>query len=163
MSASTEQQQQQQQQQQSPQATVTPNDPKRPIGENDIDDVADTLSPKQWQAIELLAAGKRVSDVVAESGVSRKTLYRWRHEDADFIAAFQARRREIWSVISDRLRALLPVAIEILAGDLAESDWDANKRKSALALLRLPMVTRAIVLKPEDGDDRNNGGGGGGG
>jgi len=132
-------------------AALTPNDPKRPISEYDSDDGADRLSPRQWQAIELLAAGKRVSQVVTESGVSRKTLYRWRHEDAEFIAELHARRREIWSAITDRLRSLLPAAIEVVAADLAvPSRSDTRPYRAAMDLLRLPLVTRAIALQPPD-------------
>jgi hypothetical protein len=144
------------QMQSSPSAAVTPNDPKRPIFENASDDAADRLSPKQWQALELLAAGKRVSQVVAESGVSRKTLYRWRHEDADFIAELRARRRELFDGAADRLAALLPRAVKVLALHLSDASDPASFR-AATAILRVANIKELLAADDDDDDDADGG------
>ena len=136
---------------QQPTQAVTQNDPKRPIGENGFDDITDTLSPKQWQAIELMAAGKRLSQVVAESGVSRKTLYRWRHEDADFIAELRARRRELYDGAADRLAALLPRAVRVLALHLSDPS-DRASFHAATAILRMANIKELLADDDDDAD-----------
>ena len=125
---------------------VTPNDP---IFAEESRDAADTLSPKQRHAIELLAAGKKVGQVVAESGVSRKTLYRWRHEDADFIAELKRRRRELMDGAADRLASLLPRAVKVLAIQLRDP-YDRMSFNAATAILRMANVRDLLVEKEEE-------------
>jgi hypothetical protein len=139
-----------------PTVTALPqNAPKCPIEEGEGNTDADGLSSRQRGAIELLAAGKTASQVATQVGVNRKTLYRWRHEDANFVAELDARRREIWSATADRLRALLPKAVDTLAKELGrQSVWDNRPFLAAVALLRLPLVTRAVLLNPADVDGK---------
>ena len=42
------------------------------------------LKSNQTSAIDLLASGKSVSDVAAEIGVTRQTIYNWQAKDGDF-------------------------------------------------------------------------------
>ena len=138
---------------------VTQNDPKRPIGENSLNDEADALTPKQRVAIELLAAGKSLSQVAAECGVSRKTLYRWRHEDADFVAELKARRRELWGDVTHQVRALLPRAIGVIAKEL-DCVYDRARVDAAKTILRLADVRGALraadaVDEDDKGDDHD--------
>jgi hypothetical protein len=129
--------------------SVTPDDPKRPISEDESRDQADSLSPKQWLAIELLASGKRVSQVVAESGVSRKTLYRWRHGNPHFVAELKQRRRELFDGAADRLAALLPRAVKVLALQLRDP-YDRASFSAATAILRLANVKDLLVEKEQE-------------
>ena len=44
----------------------------------------DLITPQQWKAIELLAAGTPVCEVAGQIEVHRSTLWRWRTEDVEF-------------------------------------------------------------------------------
>ena len=54
-----------------------------------------TISAEQEQAIGLLGAGKSVAEAAEVMGVSRGTVHRWLREDAEFVAAYNAWRREV--------------------------------------------------------------------
>jgi hypothetical protein len=125
---------------------VTPNDP---VFAAESRDAIELLTPKQRHAIELLAAGKKVAQVVAESGVSRKTLYRWRHEDATFIAELKQRRRELMHGAADRLASLLPRAVKVLAIQLRDP-YDRMSFNAATAILRMANVRDLLVEKEEE-------------
>lgn len=66
------------------------------------------LTPQQSAAADLLAAGASVTDAAASIGVARQTVSGWLHGDRVFQAALNRRREELWSRVTDRLRALLP-------------------------------------------------------
>jgi hypothetical protein len=131
---------------------VTPNDPKRPLFDERADGVADGLSPKQFLCLELLAAGKRVSQVVAQTGVSRKTLYRWRHEDAAFMSHLRQRRRELYDGAADRIAALLPRAVKVLTLQLSDPA-DPAAFRAAAAILRMTNIKELLVEDNDDEDD----------
>jgi hypothetical protein len=76
------------------------------------------LSAPQAAAVELLAAGRNDSDTAQAVGVSRQTVNGWRHHDPVFIAALNARRREIWDSVHDRLRGLALKAAAVLEAAL---------------------------------------------
>jgi len=76
------------------------------------------LSPPQAAALELLAAGKNDTETANEVGVTRQTVNTWRHHDPVFIAALNARRRELWGDVQDRLRSLALRAVDTLDGAL---------------------------------------------
>ena len=120
--------------------------PKDPISKNSLNDDLDALSAKQRLAIDLLAAGRTLSQVAEMSGVNRKTLYVWRHEDAAFCAAVRARRHELWGDAAGRLRAMLPRAIDIIAREL-DARYDRARVDAAKTILR--MVDWRAVLKEE--------------
>ena len=139
----------------SPEFPMPQNAPKCPIGENGRDAAPDVLSSKQWLAIELLAAGKRPTHVARNCGVDRKTLYRWRHEDADFIAELRARRRELFDGAADRLAALLPRAVKVLALHLSDASDPASFR-AATAILRVANI-KELPAADDDDDDADAG------
>jgi hypothetical protein len=132
-------------------ATLTQNDPKRPIAENSFDDATDTLSPKQWQAIELMAAGKRLSQVVAESGVSRKTLYRWRHETPASSPSCAPAVGKLYDGAADRLAALLPRASKCSRFSSAIPPI-APASTPATAILRMANIKELLADDDQDGD-----------
>ena len=126
-------------------AAATPqNSPKHPIGENSLNDDADVLSDKQRVAIELLAVGKPLSQVAEKCGVDRKTLYVWRHDNANFMAALRSRRHELWGDLADQFRALLPRAIHELSNRLGDRNdrarWDAAK-----TILRMANIKEVLA------------------
>jgi hypothetical protein len=74
------------------------------------------VSVPQEQAIRALAIGRTTTDAAAEAGVSRRTLHRWLAEDAAFIAAYNAWRRDAAQSARGRMMALTGDAVEALAG-----------------------------------------------
>ncbi len=76
------------------------------------------LSARQERAVELLCAGLRESEAAERLGVNRSTLWRWRTENPAFQATLNLRRREVWEAATERLRNLVPVALDALAAEL---------------------------------------------
>src|SRR5262249_40639442 len=79
------------------------------------------LTLPQQSAIDLLAAGKTDSEVAELLQLSRPTVSKWRLYDPHFQAALHRRRAEIWGAAGDRLRSLVPKALDSLAGILEGS------------------------------------------
>jgi len=77
------------------------------------------LSPKQELAVDLLATGATVTAAAEASGVTRQTASEWLNAHAGFRAALNRRRQELWAESTDRLRALLPKALDVLGDELA--------------------------------------------
>src|SRR5262249_52967900 len=61
---------------------------------------------------------------------------RWRLYDPTFQAALNARRAEVWAAGADRLRSLIPKALDTLADELENKD-SPNRLKAACELLKL--------------------------
>jgi hypothetical protein len=80
----------------------------------------DTLTPQQAAAADLLAFGATVTDAAATVEVSRQTVSEWLHHHAGFQAALHARQRELWQGNAERLRSLVPKALETLEGSLSD-------------------------------------------
>lgn len=81
---------------------------------------ADTaeLTPQQQAAADALAAGSTVTEAAAAVNVSRQTVSEWLHHDHGFRVELNRRRAELWASSSDRLRALLPKALDVVAAAL---------------------------------------------
>jgi hypothetical protein len=67
-----------------------------------------SVTPRQERAIGVLLSGSTDAEAAAEAGVSRETCCRWRHRNADFIAAMNEARQDLAQDFHDGLRALLP-------------------------------------------------------
>jgi hypothetical protein len=89
------------------------------------DDSQWMLSPQQEAAADLLAVGKTVTQVAGDTDVSRQTVSEWLNHHPGFRAAFNRRRQEIWNQASDRLRALLPKALDLLEKQIEEGEFRA--------------------------------------
>ena len=63
---------------------------------------------EQLNAIDHLVHGATDQETAEAVGVHRVTVTRWRNYDVVFQAELNRRRREVWQVSTDRLRALLP-------------------------------------------------------
>src|SRR6476469_324657 len=80
------------------------------------------VTPQQAAALRVLAAGKPLNDAAAAAGVDRGTLYRWRTQDHDFIAALNAWRWEMQTHTRDRMLALADEALAAVQAGIKHGD-----------------------------------------
>ena len=77
--------------------------------------MSDTLlTPQQLAAVDALATGRNVTSTAEAVKVSRQTVSEWLHHDAAFQAALNMRRQELWNDSADRLRSMVPQALDEL-------------------------------------------------
>ncbi len=93
------------------------------------------LSVAQLNAVDCLAGGMNDQATAEAVGVTRQTVCGWRNHHPAFIAALNARRLEVWGASNDRLRALLPKALDCLEGAMTGEapDWKAAAKVVELA------------------------------
>ncbi len=103
-------------------------------------DTIENLTTQQLRAIELLIAGANVSDVAKEIGIARQTVSKWLNQDAHFQAELNTRRFELWNGLTDRLRGLLPKALEVVENELQNGDDARLRMQAALSILKLASV-----------------------
>ena len=85
--------------------------------------VADSkLPPRQVAALAVIASGGTLSAAAAAGGVDRATLYRWRRDDAQFIAALNAWRGEQILHAKDRLLGMAQAASDAIGAELANGN-----------------------------------------
>ena len=106
------------------------------------------LSQQQLLAIEGILMGHTQSAAAEYAGVSRKTLYTWRHNDADFREELQRRQEMLWETSIDRLRSMIPRAVAALKSDL-ETNSRSTRTRAAGAVLRLANLRSVIPMKPK--------------
>ena len=106
------------------------------------------LSDRQRLALELILTGKTDLQVAKAVGVCRRTILRWRHSDADFIAELRRRRQVQWHGVVDKLRALLEPAVDVLAEQLHDR-YDRTRFRAASTLLRLTNMKSVLAVKEE--------------
>ncbi len=94
------------------------------------------LTVSQENAIDALVIGKTDAETAALVGVNRVTVTRWRLYSPTFIAALNLRRAELWSIGAERLRALIPKALDALEAELGKAD-SPHRWKVALEVLAL--------------------------
>ena len=76
------------------------------------------LNAQQLRAVDLVAAGMTDAEVADELGVDRATVWRWRTRNPWFEAALNRRREEVWGAARDRLRALVPLALDAVEQEI---------------------------------------------
>jgi hypothetical protein len=104
------------------------------------------LTGPQLEAVDLLAGGKTDKEAAEALNLPRASVARWRLYDPVFQAALNRRRAEVWAAGIDRLRSLVPKALDALAEELGGKD-SANRVKAAGAVLRLvqlPALSQGI-------------------
>jgi hypothetical protein len=92
------------------------------------------LTLKQQNAIELLVMGETDAATAETVGVHRVTVTKWRLYDPFFAAELNGRRKEVWNAATDRLRSLLPLALDALAFELQNG---RQRGRTALEVLRI--------------------------
>ncbi len=92
-----------------------------------------TLTPQQETAVDLLAVGTTVTSAAESVGISRQTVSEWLNHHFGFRAALNRRREELWASITDRLRAVVPKAIDALEREI---DTGAARVTAAVHVLK---------------------------
>ncbi|HKB03297.1 MAG TPA: hypothetical protein VKD90_13815 [Gemmataceae bacterium] len=111
------------------------------------------LTLSQRNAVDLLAAGKTDTQVSALLALHRTTVTKWRLYDPEFQAALNVRRAEVWEAGIDRLRSLIPAALDVLAREMADPE-SPDRVKAAMALLKLvPITPDALAAGPGDAEE----------
>src|SRR5512142_1607768 len=108
------------------------------------------LTLMQQNAVDLLAAGNNDTETADALKLHRVTVTRWRLYSPEFRAALAAQRAAIWGASADRLRALLPKALDTLADALEHAD---DKVTVALAVLKLAGPLPLVPTDPADAEE----------
>lgn len=99
------------------------------------------LTIEQLNAIDLLVEGKTDQEVADKINVNRVTVTKWRNYDIYFQAELNKRRKEIWGASIDKMRALVPKAIERL-----EKEFDSKYGwKIALEIIKLAGLESNLI------------------
>jgi hypothetical protein len=97
------------------------------------------LTMPQLNAIDLLASGKTDKETAELLSLSRTCVTKWRLYSPTFQAALNRRRAEVWGAGIDRLRNLIPKALDTLAEELEKPDGP-NRLKAAVEVLKLAQL-----------------------
>lgn len=108
----------------------------------------DELPENQQKAIGLLISGKAYTHIAKRLGIDRSTLWRWRNRDNDFRRALEAAREEAYRDADNRLRELVPRAIEILESHLDNDDYQTAVRVLRLARIDGQQALRSFESRP---------------
>jgi hypothetical protein len=103
------------------------------------------LTLPQQSAVDLLASGKTDTEAAGLLGLHRTTVSKWRAYDPVFQAALNRRRAEVWASGVDRLRSLVPKALDALAEEL-DKPGSPNRLKAACEILRVAQLPTVATL-----------------
>lgn len=117
------------------------------MGHLTIPDNTRHLTPAQEVAVALVLAGKTDGEVAHAAGVTRQTIWQWRHNHPTFIAEMNRARLEVWEAAIERLRRLLGRAVEVLEEGLDAQD-PRLRQSAAVHILRTVGVYGAL-LRPD--------------
>jgi hypothetical protein len=112
-----------------------------------LDLVEPPLPANQQAAIALLLTGANNGDVAAACGVDRRTLYRWRHRDPNFIRELRRQRAELLDNANDRFRYLLSNALSALELQVADP-YAPTSHRAAKTLLALARIGQPAAPRP---------------
>lgn len=98
------------------------------------------LTVKQENALDRLVQGETDAAAAAAVGVNRVTITKWRNYDLLFQAELNRRRTEVWGASVDRLRSLLPRALDALEHELAHGK---QAGRIAVEILKLAGLDRS--------------------
>jgi hypothetical protein len=107
------------------------------------------ITETQFHAIELTLLGMRDLQIADRLNINRKTLWRWRTLDTEYIRALEHARTQLYSDVADRFRTLLLKATLVMAKFLDDKE-DGNRFRSAYALLM--MAAKFRPAKPDSPD-----------
>ncbi len=101
------------------------------------------LTIEQQNAIDLLITGCSDREAAEKVGVTRSTVTRWRLYHPAFRAELNMQRAQVWGVAREKLRALVPEAVDIVA-DAIRDPTNPDRAKLALDLLRSVKVSDGL-------------------
>lgn len=110
----------------------------------------DELSAQQLTAVDMLATGASITATSEAVSMTRQTVSEWANRDARFRAALNRRRAELWMEQRDRVRALLPKAVERIERAFEADDGDSLR--AALQLLKLAGLGELYETGATDAD-----------
>ena len=106
-----------------------------------------TLSPEQSAAVDLIATGKTISEIAAALEVPLQTVSEWYKSHPGVQVELNVRRQALWTGTADRLRTLLPKALEVLTHELEGE----NRLQAAVHVLKACRLYGAeLPLGPTD-------------
>lgn len=91
------------------------------------------MTPEKASVVDILAAGGSLEDVQKATGVEAETVRAWLR-DADFVAALNVRTNEVRDAHLERLRAMVPKALDTLEGLLESQDEAVRLRVASYVL-----------------------------
>ena len=94
-----------------------------------------TLTVEQLNAIDLPITGISDREVAEKIGVARQTITKWRLYHPQFIAELGRRRQEVWGYSADRIRSMLPHAIEVVERSLDDPE-NQDRLKLAVEIIK---------------------------
>lgn len=94
-------------------------------------------------ALEALANGKTPAKAATAAGVELATVRGWLTRDAAFRAELNAKRQDAYNAGADRLRALVPAALDALESELNRPD----RLQAAIAILKMAGLSRLEAPK----------------
>ena len=120
--------------------------------------VAASLSPVQAQVALSLASGASLTQAALSAGVGRTTVYEWRKNIPEFIAAVEQAASDYSGTLRDQLRDLSAKALSTIEAVLDDSKASPSVRlRAALAVLNRPRFPKrewalpdSNALLPED-------------
>jgi len=92
------------------------------------------LNDRQLAAVDALAAGATDQEAADQSGAHRVTVTNWRNHNPVFRAALNARRIDLWGASLDRLRSMLPKALDRVDEEITGGEQGL---RAALKLLEI--------------------------
>jgi len=107
------------------------------------------LAADQLAALDLLLAGKTVTEAAAAVEVARETVSRWRNSDPAFQAAYNAALQSAYDATTARLLDARGRALDRLAALVDHAD-PAIALKAAAALLRVGIERPKGRIDPAD-------------
>jgi hypothetical protein len=96
--------------------------PELPAAANGIVPAEIKLHDKQKEALELIMKGADTEQITKEVGISRTTLWRWRNSDANFVAAVNQWRSQVYSDMHDQITSIGRDAARTVANSVKEKD-----------------------------------------
>jgi winged helix-turn helix protein len=91
-------------------------------GEGDLADLMAGLTPSQQLVLQQLATGANITEAARETGVGRRTVYRWMKDDEKFEAAFNEWRRGLLRLGRARALGMSEAALDTVRGAIEKGN-----------------------------------------
>lgn len=103
------------------------------------------LTIQQQNVIDMLVTGCSDREAAEKVGINRSTVTRWRLYHPAFQAELNTQRAAVWGVAKEKLRALIPEAVDVVAEAIKDST-NPDRAKLALDLLRSVKVPDGLNM-----------------